>query len=155
MPPVKAIAVAVALSLPTLAVAQSAEEAAESAIEARHGFMTMLGINMGQLAGMAKGEIAYDEALASRAAANIVALTQYDAPTLFIEGTSSADTDDSEALPAIWENPDDFRAKFAAMSEAAAGSPDAVKGGQGNLGPVLQKLGGTCKACHDDYRKAD
>lgn len=155
MTPVKAIALALALSPPALAVAQSAEEAAESAIEGRHGFMTMLGISMGQLAGMAKGEIAYDEALASRAAANIVALSQYDAPALFIEGTSSADTSDSEALPAIWENPDDFRAKFAALSEAAAGSPDAVKGGQGNLGPVLQKLGGTCKACHDDYRKAD
>ncbi|WP_295047676.1 cytochrome c [uncultured Paracoccus sp.] len=155
MTPVKAIALAVALSAPALAVAQSAEDAAESAIEARHGFMTMLGINMGQLAGMAKGDVAYDEALASRAAANIVALTQYDAAGLFIPGTSSADSDDSDALPAIWESPDDFGAKFAALSEAAAGSPDAVKGGQGNLGPVLQKLGGTCKACHDDYRKAD
>ena len=131
------------------------DEQAEKAIEARHGFMTMLGINMGQLAGMAKGEIAYDEAAATRAAANIVALTQYDAPALFIEGTSSEDNDDSDALPAIWEKPDDFRAKFAALGEAAAGSPDAVKGGQENLGPVLQKIGGACKACHDNYRKAD
>lgn len=155
MTPVKAITLAVALAIPALAVAQSAEEAAEEAIEARHGFMTMLGINMGPLAGMAKGEIAYDEAMASRAAANIVALTQYDAPALFIEGTSSEDTNESDALPAIWEKPDDFRAKFAALTEAAAGSPDAVKGGQENLGPVLQKIGGACKACHDDYRKAD
>ena len=155
MTPVKAITLAVALAIPALAAAQSAEEAADDAVEARHGFMTMLGINMGQLSGMAKGEIAYDEALASRAAANIVALTQYDAPALFVEGTSSEDRDDSEALPAIWENPDDFRAKFAALGEAAAGSPDAVAGGQESLGPVLQKLGGTCKACHDDYRKAD
>ena len=37
----------------------------------------------------------------------------------------------------------------------ATGSPDAVKGGQENLGPVLQKIGGACKACHDNYRKAD
>jgi cytochrome c556 len=93
--------------------------------------------------------------MASRAAANIVALTQYDAPALFIEGTSSEDTDNSEALPAIWENPGDFRAKFAALGEAAAGSPDAVMGGQENIGPALQKLGGACKACHDDYRQAD
>lgn len=155
MTPVKAITLAVALAIPAFAAAQSAEEVAEAALEGRHGFMTMLGINMGQLSGMAKGEIAYDAAMASRAAANIVALTQYDAPALFIPGTSSEDTDDSEALPAIWENPDDFRAKFAAMGEAAAGSPDAVGGGQESLGPVVQKLGGACKACHDDYRKAD
>lgn len=155
MTPVKAVALACSLALPAAALAQSAEDAAEDAVEARHGFMTMLGINMGQLSGMAKGEIAYDEAAASRAAANIVALTQYDAPALFVQGTSSEDMDDSEALPAIWENPDDFRAKFAALSEAAAGSPDAVAGGQENIGPALQRLGGTCKACHDDYRKAD
>ncbi len=155
MTPVKALAVTLALALPGVALAQSAEEAAEKAIEARHGFMTMLGINMGQLSGMAKGEIAYDEAAATRAAANIVALTQYDAPALFIEGTSSEDNDDSDALPAIWEKPDDFRAKFAALGEAAAGSPDAVMGGQENLGPVVQKIGGACKACHDNYRKAD
>lgn len=151
MTPLKAIALVAALALPALAAAQEADDA----VEARHGFMKMLGINMGQLAGMAKGEIEYDEAAASLAAANIIALTQYDAPALFVEGTSSEDRQDSEALPAIWENLDDFRSKFAGLREAAAGSADAVKGGQENVGPVVQKLGGACKACHDDYRKAD
>ncbi|MCZ0961420.1 c-type cytochrome [Paracoccus benzoatiresistens] len=155
MIPVKAFTLAAVLALPTLAVAQSADDAAKEALEARHGYMTMLGINMGQLAGMAKGEVAYDEALASRAAANILALTQYDAPALFTPGTSSEEIDESDALPAIWEKPDDFGAKFADLSKAAAGSPDAVKGGQGNVGAVVQKLGGACKACHDDYRKKD
>ena len=103
-------------------------------------------------AGAAQAEA---ETGASRAAANIVALTQYDGPALFVEGTSSADMDNSDALPAIWENPDDFGAKFAALTEAAAGSPEAVAGGQESIGPVLQKLGGACKACHDDYRQAD
>lgn len=152
---VAAVAFAALVTASPFAAAQSADEAAENAIEARHGYMTMLGINMGQLSGMAKGEIDYDEAMASRAAANIVALTQYDAPALFIPGTSSDENDDSDALPAIWNNPDDFGAKFAALTEAAAGSPDAVMGGQENIAPVLQKLGGACKACHDNYRKAD
>ena len=30
-----------------------------------------------------------------------------------------------------------------------------LAGGQESIGPVLQKLGGACKACHDDYRQAD
>lgn len=152
---VKALALAATLTIPAVAIAQSSEEAAENAVEARHGFMIMLAINMAQLSGMAKGEIAYDEAAASRAAANIVALTQYDAPALFIEGTSSEEIEDSDALPAIWENPQRFGERFAALREAAAGSPDAVKGGQENLAPVLQGLGGACKACHDDFRKED
>ena len=152
---VKALALAAALIVPAVALAQSAEEAAENAVEARHGFMTMLAINMGQLSGMAKGDIPYDEAAASRAAANIVALTQYDAPALFIEGTSSEEMEDSAALPAIWENPQGFGERFAALRDAAAGSPDAVMGGQENLAPVLQKLGGACKACHDDFRQED
>ncbi|WP_374303020.1 cytochrome c [Paracoccus sp. (in: a-proteobacteria)] len=151
MHPIKAIALAATLALPTLATAQDAEDF----VEARHGFMSLLGVNMGQLAGMAKGEIAYDEAAASLAASNIVALTQYDVRPLFVEGTSSEDMRDSEALPAIWENPEDFSAKFAGLRDAAAGAPDAVKGGQDNIGPALQKLGGACKACHDDYRKDD
>ena len=134
--------------IPVIVHAQSVKDA----VEARAGFMTMLSINMGQLSAMAKGETDYDKAAASRAAENILALTGYDAAALFVEGSSSDDID-SEALPAIWQNPDDFRAKFAALGEAATGAPDAVKGGQANLGPVLQKLGGACKACHDDYRK--
>lgn len=141
-------AIAATAALPLIAYA----DAAEDALEARHGYMKMLGINMGTLSGMAKGEIEYDEAAASTAAANIEALAGYDASGLFIEGTSVDDTDDSEALPAIWENPEDFAQKFADLGEAAAGAGEAVKGGQENIGPVLQKLGGTCKACHDDYR---
>lgn len=155
MMPAKALTLAALLALPALAAAQSPEEAAEAALEARHGYMTMLGIELGQLAGMAKGDIAYDAAAASRAAANIVALGQYDATGLFIPGTSADEIEGSEALPAIWERPEDFRDRFAALSEAAEGSPDAVAAGPDSLGPVLQKLGGACNQCHDDFRKKD
>ena len=151
MTAVKAIALAASLVVPSLAMAQDTDDI----LEARHGYMSLLGFNMGQLSGMAKGEIPYDADGASLAASNIVALTGYDVWPLFVEGTSSEDLDNSEALPAIWENPDDFRAKFADLREAAAGAPQAVAGGQEAIGPALQQLGGACKACHDDYRKAD
>lgn len=124
-------------------------------LDARHGYMKMLGLNMGVLSGMAKGEITYDENTASAAAANIAALSNYDAAPLFVPGTSSDDTADSAALPVIWNNPDDFAAKFVAMREAAADAPQAVKGGQANVGPALQKLGSSCKSCHDDFRKPE
>lgn len=130
-------------------------DAAEDAIEGRQGFFTMLSINMGTLSGMARGQIDYDEAAAVRAAANIEALTGYDLPSLFIEGTSNADTDDTAALPAIWQNSEDFATKFAGLRDAAAGASEAVAGGQANVGPVVQQLGGACKACHDNYRQPE
>ena len=130
-------------------------DAKEEAVEARHGFYNMLGINMNVLAGMARGEIAYDEAAASKAGANIEALTGYALPDLFPEGTAHGEYDDSYARPAIWSNRDDFAAKYDGLVQAAAGTAEAVKGGQGNVGPVVQKLGGACKACHDSYRQPE
>jgi cytochrome c556 len=124
-------------------------------LDARHGFMKMLAINMGTLAGMAKGEIAYDETAAATAGANIETLSHYTLPALFIPGTAEGEIDDSAALPAIWERPEQFAQAYAGLAEAAAGAGEAVKGGQGNIGPVLQKLGGGCKECHDSFRAKD
>ncbi|UXU75971.1 MULTISPECIES: c-type cytochrome [unclassified Paracoccus (in: a-proteobacteria)] len=137
--------------LPMTALA--ADDPVKQAIEARHGFFQMLNINMTTLAGMAKGDVAYDEAKASQAAANIEALTKYDLPGLFVEGSDSGAVKNSQAKPDIWTNMDDFKAKFAGLAEAAAGASEAVKGGQENVGPVVGKLGGACKACHDSFRE--
>lgn len=125
----------------------------EDVLAARQGYMKLIGLNMGVLSGMARGNIDYDEEVAATAAGNLEALTHYAAPTLFVEGTSSADLSDSGALPAIWENPEDFGTKFAALGQAVAGSSDAVRGGVANVGPALQTIGGACKECHDTYRK--
>ena len=138
-------------ALPAAAIAQD-QDPITQAIEARQGFYTLLGANMGTLAAMAKGDIDYDEAAAMQAGNNIEALTNYSVPMHFIEGSSNADAEGTDALPAIWENMDDFRQKFADLGEAAAGAGDAVAGGQENIGPVIGQLGEACKACHDQYR---
>ncbi len=138
-------------AVPLASLAQN--DPVEQAIKARHGFYQMLAINMGTLSGMAKGDLDFDEPPPSRAAANIEALTHFDLPSLFIEGSSSADAQNSAAKPDIWSNPEDFRAKFANLGEAATGTSDAVRGGAGDVGAVVQKLGGACKASHDNYRE--
>ncbi|AUH64464.1 c-type cytochrome [Paracoccus zhejiangensis] len=145
----KLFLVAAIAAFPVLAHA----DAVEDALEARQGFMKMLSINMGTLAGMAKGDIAYDAAAATQACTNLEALSQYGLPALFIDGTSTDDGVETEALPAIWANSEDFATKFAGLQEAATGAGAAVGGGQEAVGPVVQKLGEACKACHDDYRK--
>ncbi len=135
--------------LPILAHA----DATEDAVKARQGFYKLLGVNMGTLAGMAKGEIPYDETTASKAASNIETLTKYHLPDLFVPGSAVGEIENTEALPAIWEKPEQFAEKFAALGEAASGAGEAVKGGVENVGPVVQKLGGACKDCHDSFRK--
>ena len=104
------ILTAAALAAIPLAVLAQDEDPIHQTIEARQGFYQMLAINMGTLAGMAKGDIAYDEAAATTAAANIEALTKYNLPRLFLEGSEAGKAEDSAAKPDIWANLDDFRA---------------------------------------------
>ena len=117
------------------------------AVMARMEVMKAIGGSMKTLAGMAKGEMAFDSAKAEAAMATI-ASEGMKAPARF----EANETDPkSEALPVIWENWADFTAKSEAMVMAAkanAALPD-LAALQGSLG----KVGGTCKACHSDYRK--
>lgn len=136
---------------PLAAAAQDSPE--ELAVEARRGFMVMLGSNFGTLAAMAKGDMAYDEPAAVRAATNIEALTKYDVGMHFIPGTAKGEVEGSEASPDIWLDTAKFGERFAALNQAAAGLPAAVTGGQEQVGAAVQKMGGTCKACHDDFRE--
>ena len=57
-----------------------------------------------------------------------------------------------QALPAIWENPEDFAERVATFQEAAAGLRDTIAAG-GAVGPAAQTLGQACKGCHDNYRE--
>ncbi len=77
--------------------------------------------------------------------------------TWFPEGSGPASGVDTDALPTIWEMPDDFAKKMSnfrtaaiALNETAAGGGDveAIKAAFG-------ETGGTCKACHKQYRKDD
>ncbi|MDO5648467.1 cytochrome c [Paracoccus sp. (in: a-proteobacteria)] len=140
---------AIAALIATPLMAQTPDDA----MQARQGYMKLVAAEMGKLSGMARGEIAFDQALADAAAANLAALGSYDVAQFFVEGTSSNDLADSDALPAIWGDFADFQAKLAAFSDAAKGAPQAVADAGGNLGPALQGLGTTCRDCHQPYRR--
>ena len=78
-------------------------------------------------------------------------------PGLFPDGTSMEAGYDTEALAAIWEDPQGFdeaiqnaiAASEDLMAAAETGDPEAVGGQVGNLGT------NGCKACHDKYRVDD
>ena len=67
-------AAVLSLSLIPLAAAAQDEDALEQAVEARHGYMLGLALNMAPLASMAKGDMPYDEATATFHARNLADL---------------------------------------------------------------------------------
>lgn len=71
-------------------------------------------------------------------------------PDLFPEGSIVGE---SEALPAIWENWDGFTAIVETGKTAAAAGLAAAEAGDATAyAAALQTLGGTCGACHQQFR---
>ena len=141
-----------AASFGGVAVAQDLEKS----VKARRGYFQTMSYNAGMLVAMAKGEMAYDAALATRAAGSLQALGAVDVPLMFPAGTSNEEmAGDTRALPAIWEDADDFATKAVAYVEAADGVAAAAGGGLDSLKGAIGALGGSCKGCHDDYRAED
>jgi len=61
-------------------------------------------------------------------------------------------TGDSEALPAIWENWDDFLVKGTGLETAALAIVTAANSG-GDVAAAGKALGQACGACHKGYKK--
>lgn len=133
----------------TVTPALAHDDVKNPAVKARMMAMEAIGGSMKTLAGMAKGEMEFDTAKAEAAMATI-ASEGMKVPALF----EANETDPkSESLPQIWENWDDFVKKSDDMVMAAKGN--ATLPDRAALGAALGKVGGTCKACHSDYRKKD
>ncbi len=62
----------------------------------------------------------------------------------------------SDALPAIWEKPAEFQAAAAKfVDEAGKFNALAQAGDLAAIGGGMKALGGTCKGCHDQFKKDD
>lgn len=117
-------------------------------VKARMNAMSEIGRHTKTIGKMAKGQEAFD-ADTVRAAAG--AITDYAAQTPELFKANETDPK-SEALPAIWENYDDFVAKAEALEQVSrtlAASELTVD----ELAKAMAALGGACKACHARYRE--
>ena len=140
------------LGVTAAAIAQSSTP---PAVEARQGQFQIMNINIAVLGNMARGNTEYDAATAQAAADNLVAISQLDQSFHWPAGTDNFEMDGTRALPAIWENFDDFASIWGDFGEAsvamAAVAGDGLDAVRGSIGAV----GGTCGACHDSYRADD
>lgn len=150
---VAAALAAAALMAPTLAIPQDKPDIGDKAIGARQGFMQLVVWNAGPLFGMAKGDVAYDAAKATAAAANLQALAGYDFPALFLDGTSKADkTGKTRALPDIWADRAKFDQAFADWRAAVATVAAEAGKGQAELAAAVGGMGKSCGGCHKPFR---
>ena len=74
----------------------------------------------------------------------------------FPAGTSTADGFKTEALPAIWEKPEEFKAAAQKLvDESAKLAAIAGEGDKAATAAQAMAMGGTCKGCHDKFRLDD
>jgi len=124
-------------------------------VQARQGQMKMMGLNLGVLVGMARGDADYDADRAQIAADNLVALSSIDQAFHWPQDTDNMTLVGSRALPEIWENLPDFNEKYAALGAAAEGLAAVAGDGLDPMRAAFGPVGAACGACHDSYQAED
>jgi cytochrome c556 len=135
--------------------AQDAEDPFADAVETRHGLMLQMATDLGTLGGMAKGDVAYDAAAATKAAANVAAVASVISMAQFPAGSEVGKSADSFALADLWAKQDDFLAKITDLNNAASAMQTAAATDVDALKASMAQLGGACSACHKAYRQPE
>ncbi len=124
-------------------------------IKARQGLMNINALNIGILAGMAKGETPYDAAQAKAAADALVAVYNLDLPMLWPAGSDNTANPATNALPAAWAEGSDIGAKMEAWEAAALAMQAAAGTDLASLQGAMEGLGGACGSCHKAFRASN
>lgn len=128
----------------------------DAAVKARKAHMQLYAFNLGQLGGMAKGEIDYDAAAAGAAAANLADLAAMNQARYWPEGSDNfAMGEETRTLPALWDNIDDVRKISGDLEEATTALASAAGQDLDSLRAALGDVGKACGACHEDYRQSN
>ncbi len=137
----------IALAIAVASIGLGAVSAADNPVEIREGLMKKIGGSMGALAGIAKGEKPYDEAIV-KASLTTISESIKAFPDQFPAGSDAG----SEASPKIWENMDDFKAKAAKLGADADAQLAQLPADQAGVGAALGVIGKSCGDCHQSYR---
>jgi cytochrome c556 len=145
---VSALVAATVVLVATPVMAQFAK--AEDAVKYRQSAFFIMAQNFGRVAAMAQGKAPFDAKVAAESAA--VAETMSKLPWAgFVAGSESIGS--SKAKAEIWTNAAQFKEGADKMqAEMTKFSAAAKTGNLDNIKAALPAVGGTCKACHDDFR---
>lgn len=139
---------AIAALTATLSFTAMAQTTPEDAADYRVSVMTALRGHIGAASMIVRGLVSNDGHLIGHAQG--LASAANELHRVFPEGSAVGE---SEALPAIWEDPDGFAAAISKMQEATAAFVEAAEGGDGEaIGGAFRNVGMSCRGCHDNYR---
>ena len=146
--PMLALAGAAALMLSPMAVSHLNDK--EMPQSYRQSYFALLAMNFGPMAAMVKGEIPWDQEAFNNYAIDLAAISQLNLSRGFPEGSHTGKT---RAKLGIWKNMDDFNAKAEDMQTAVAALAKAsASGDKAAIMESFKATGGSCKACHDEYK---
>ena len=116
----------------------------------RQSYFAIVGMTFGPMGDMVKGKIEWNDAQFAAWADDLASVSKVSVERGFAPGSEKGKT---RAKPAIWENTDDFEQKLANFrSEAAALAEAANADDKAATVEQFKQTGGTCKACHDNYK---
>jgi cytochrome c556 len=136
------------LAVSAIAIGITAVAAQSDPIAARRAHMKEIGAQTKTGAGMAKGEIPYDQAKAQGIFAAYVKAGE-DLPNLFPETSKTGG--DTAAMPSIWAKMDDFKAKAVKLVNDAKAALSSVKD-LDSFKATFPAVTKDCGACHELYR---
>ncbi len=133
-------------SLPAAAQFQKPEDA----IKYRQSAFTVMANHFGRVAAMAQGRVPFDAKVAAENADIVLTMSKLPFQG-FGEGTDKGLP--QRAKPEVWKEQPKFKAAAEKMQGEVAKLDAAAK--TGNLDAIkaaVGAVGGSCKACHDDFR---
>jgi cytochrome c556 len=136
------------LAVSAIAIGLTAVAAQSDPIAQRKELMKGIGAQTKTGAGMAKGEVPYDQAKAQAIFTSYVDAAEK-APNLFPENSKTGG--DTAALPAVWTNKADFNARFQKFDADAKAAASAVKD-LDSFKTAFTGVTKNCGGCHENYR---
>jgi len=119
----------------------------------RQSLLALLGANFGPMSSMVKGEIPWDDTQFINWSEDLARAASLNIARGFPPGSEGGRT---RAKPEIWSNMDDFESKIADLRRETVLMAEVAR--NGNKMEILKQFqitGGTCKACHDEYKSKD
>jgi cytochrome c556 len=147
------VMVCVSVGVAICATAAISAEDLAAAVKERRDLMKKTVAPAAKLGGqMIKGVEPFDAAKAAKAMSDISAVPDKYV-TLFPKGTEHGAIADSEALPKIWEDFDNFKALAMKLKDASTKAAGAAAQGKGTFTAAFNDMTKVCKECHETYRE--
>lgn len=142
------VLVAAAVTLCAPASAQFAKP--EDAVKYRKSALFVMQQNFSRVAAMAAGKAPFD----AKVAADRAAVAEYVSKLPWAAFTEGSDKGDTRAKAEIWKEPAKFKESADKMQAEMSKLTLAAKSGNlDSIKAAVNATGGSCKSCHDAFRK--